>query len=202
MRGLADVSASDVDAVIRREFAFLRDDVECPLRVVLLEHVGSCLTELDALDRAHPIWANLVVQTVNCSRLRHLVSWRLGLDSDDARARWVLVAFDLKAGSCVSTTQWPILERVSPHWRREWPVLQGFFNFYFFWPGIWLEHLKGYLVAHDLLDWSLQYLRAPETASTPCVRWLTSDAEPPPQAEDLTRFADMLVDVAARGPGD
>lgn len=132
------MSASDVDAVIKGEFAFLRDDIECPLRAVLLESVGSCLTELDALDRAHPIWAHLLVQTVNCSRLRHLVRWRLGLDSDDARARWVLVAFDLKTGSCVSTPQWPILEPVSPHWRRE--------------------------------------------------------------AEDLSHFADVLVDVVARGP--
>jgi hypothetical protein len=194
------MSAGDVDAVIKGEFASLRDDIECPLRLVLLESIGSCLTELDALDRAHPVWANPVVQTVNYSRLQHFVSWRLGLDSEDARAHWAIVAFDLKAGSCVSTTQWPTLERVSRHWRREWPVLQGFFNFYFFTPGPWLEHLKGYLVAHDLLDWALLYLHAPETASTPCVRWLTSDPEAPPQAEDLHHFADVLVDVAGRGP--
>jgi hypothetical protein len=71
------VSATDIHACLSSEFAFLLEDHDCALRHVLLESVRSSLEELDALDRSHPIWAKLIVQTVNYPRLQHIVDWEL-----------------------------------------------------------------------------------------------------------------------------
>lgn len=185
------MSTEDVDRVLREDFLFLLDGPSCVLRETLLDSVRDMLLELDALDRNHPVWAFLAVQTVNPSRLGSFVGWKIYHGLADERAYWTRMARDLSAGSCVSSEAWSELEKLSRVWRYEWALLQGFFNFHLFSPGKWMEELKGYLVRRDLVTPSLEFLQRPELIDDPCVRWLAPEAT----QQDLLEYAE-LVDAA------
>lgn len=195
------MSAIEIEACISQEFAFLLQKYDCPLRHVLLESVRSCLDELDALDRTHPIWAKPTVRSfsrlkdITYTRLPDIVDWKLEHNADDEAAQWCNVAFDLKAGSRISIEAWESLERCSPRWRSEWLLAQAFFNFYLFGPQRWLEQLKEYLVRRERLEWSLQCLRDPAFAQGTCVRWLISEADGPPDGNECDELADLLANV-------
>ncbi|HEV7671278.1 MAG TPA: hypothetical protein VGS22_22400 [Thermoanaerobaculia bacterium] len=70
------MSAQDVDRLLAG-FSFLVEDRPCALRKILLASVRRTLEDLDALDRDHPVWSLLAIQTVNASRLRCFTGWQL-----------------------------------------------------------------------------------------------------------------------------
>jgi hypothetical protein len=185
------VSLEDVDRLLRESFLFLLDGPPCALRETLLDSVRANLMELDALDRNHPVWAFLAVQTVNRSRLGSFMGWKIHHGLADERVYWTNMARDLWAGSRVSSEAWSRLETLSPTWRYEWALLQGFFNFHLFSPGKWMEELKGYLERRDLVRPALDYLRQPALLDDPCVRWLTPGAT----QQDLIEYAEAIEAV-------
>ncbi len=182
------MSAEDVDRVLNQEFAFLLSGPSCVLRETLLDSVRGHLLELDALDRNHPVWAFLAVQTVNLSRLGSFMGWKIRQGLADERVYWTNMAQDLGAGSCVSLEAWSQLEKLSRTWRYEWALFQGFFNFHLFSPGRWMNELKGYLVERDLVSPALDRLRQPDLLIDPCVQWLTPGAT----REDLMSYAEAI----------
>jgi hypothetical protein len=187
------MSADDVEQVLQEIFPLLLTGPRCALREVLQESVRAALVELDALDRGHPVWAYLAVQTVNHSRLSNFLGWQVDHGLAGAGTWWAKFADDLWSGSCVSVEAWARLEELSPRWRYEWAVLQGFYNFHLFSPGRWLGELAGYLERQGLVAPALAYLRRPETVDEPCVRWLA----PGVTAEDLLEFAEVIEDLAS-----
>ncbi len=107
------MSAQDIDHLLAERYAFLSEDVPCTLREILFASVRQMLEELDALDRDHPVWSLLAVQTVNASRLDRFVGWQLWNGLAGEAADWTIVAHDLAAGSCVSTEAWGRLAKSS-----------------------------------------------------------------------------------------
>ena len=184
------MSIEDVDRLLR-ECHSLHEGPPCILRETLCDSVRANLLELDALDRNHPVWAYLAVQTVNRSRFDSFLGWKIHHGLADERVYWAMMAHDLGAGSCVSVRAWSQLEKLSPTWRYEWALLQGFFNFHLFSAGKWMEELKGYLVQRDLVRPALDYLRQPTLAGDPCVKWLAPKA----RQRDLMEYAE-LIDAA------
>lgn len=190
------MSADDVELVLRETFELLLTGPRCALREVLQDSVRAALVELDALDRGHPVWAYLAVQTVNHSRLSSFLGWQIDHGLAGEGTWWARFADDLWSGSCVSVEAWSRLEDLSPSWRYEWALLQGFYNFFLFSPGRWLGELAGYLVRQDLVAPALAYLRRPETVDEPCVRWLAPGAT----AKDLLAFAETIEAVLPATP--
>jgi len=174
------------------EFSFLGGESPCRLREALLQGVRRTIEELDALDREHPVWSLLAVQTVNASRLRSYTGWLLHNGQADESTDLAIVAQDLGAGSIVSTEAWARLASRAAAWRLEGPLVQGFFNFHLFGAGSFLNDLKRFLVERDLVSEALAYLRRPKTLENPCFRWLTPKAT----ATDLIAFAEMIEAAA------
>jgi hypothetical protein len=185
------MSLDDVERVLAGAFEPLPEGPPCPLRELLRDGVRAALLELDALDRGHPVWAYLAVQTVNRTRLRNYLGWKASRGLADERTWWAIIDQDLGTGSCVSVEAWTQLETLSPAWRFEWALLQGFFNFHLFSADRWLEELKGWLVRRGLVAPALAYLRRPETVDEPCLRWLTPEAT----SQNLLAYAEALEAV-------
>jgi len=186
------LSAHDIERLLAERYAFLSKDVPCALRESLLASVRRMLEELDALDRDHPVWSLLAVQTVNASRLRSYTGWLVYYGKANEATDLTIVAQDLAAGSVISTEAWSRLANRSPAWRLEGPLVQGFFNFHLFGAGRFMNDLKRFLVEHDQVDEARAFLRQPEAIENPCFRWLTPRAK----SGDLLSFAEMIEAAA------
>jgi hypothetical protein len=186
------LSTEDIDDLIAGNFSFLLEESPCALREVMLRSVRRTLERLDGLDREHPVWSLLAVQTVNRSRLRSYTGWQVHYGEADEATDLAIVAQDLAAGSCISTEAWSRLASRSSAWRLEGPLIQGFFNYHLFDAGTFMNDLKRHLVEHDQVAEALAYLRRPEAIENLCFRWLTPTAT----AADLLTFAN-LIDLAA-----
>ena len=101
------MSLEDVDRVLGGSFRFLLEGSPCALRETLLDSVRANLMELDVLDRNHPVWAFLAVQTVNRSRLGSFLGWKIYHGLADERVYWANMARDLAAGSRLSEAAGP-----------------------------------------------------------------------------------------------
>lgn len=185
------MSAEDVEVLID-QFFFLREGPPSPFREALLRNLRRTIEDLDALDRDHPVWSLLAVQTVNHVRLMSYTGWRVYHGQADEATDLAIVALDLLAGCRISTEAWKRLAGRSPAWRLEAPLLQGFFNFHLFSAGTFMNDLKAFLVETDQVSDALAYLRRPGTIEHPDFRWLTPNAT----AKDILYFAE-LVEAAA-----
>lgn len=172
------MSREDVDRLLHEEYPFFQGDEPCALREILGRSVRQELLELDGLERSHPVWSHLAVQTVNRARLASFLGWKLHHGLASEAAYWTLMADDLCTGSVVSVEAWEGLEKTSHDWRTEYALLQGFYNFHLFSAGRWMEEVKGFLVRRGRVEAALAYLRQPGLSDEPCLRWLAPDADP------------------------
>lgn len=177
----------DVDSLLAEHFDFLLGEARCPFQAVLLESVRSLLDELDGLDRDHPIWSLLAVETVNLSRLRSFAFWQLHHGVDREATDWTIVALDLAAGSVVSSAAWTRLAARSSAWRLEWVLAQGLFNWSRFGPGLFLADLARWLREREQMTTALNLLR-PSSPRDLAFAWLAPDAT----ATDIAHFADLI----------
>jgi hypothetical protein len=185
------MSTVEVEELIATRFRRLLRGDECIVREQMLRSVRAHLVELDALERHHPIWIHLHVQTVNESRLRSYLNWKLYHKLAGQDVYWAMLALDLHSGS-TSIRSWEGLWD-HPDWSLDWPLLEGLFNLRLFPMGNWLGELRTWLENRGWYRAALERLGDSAILHSPCSDFFLAEVEA--TDEDIPRYRDLLSDI-------